>query len=151
MNKEKYIHPVYEFRICSSLQRLSIDILSSKGIFFKFPKVCFVFCFKKIAPLNEDTRHIYGFCNKFQARDCYEKLDLEALIKNNEGYFFLELAIENVTGKKLDTILIEDKKYFILSGTYFCPCILSIIQDYHVNRLQLDTTWNVLKKISFNY
>ena len=80
------------------------------------------------------------------ARDCYEKLDLEALKKNNEGYFFLELATENDTCKKLDTILIEDKKYFILSCTYFCPSIVSIIQDHNVNGLQLDTTWNVLEK-----
>ena len=75
----------------------------------------------------------------------YEKLDLEALIKNNEGYLFLELVTENDMGKKLDTILIEDKKYFILSGTYFCPSIVSIIQDHHVNGMQLDTTWNDFK------
>ena len=49
------------------------------------------------------------------------------LKKDNEGYFFLELATENDTGKKLDTILIDEKKLYILSGIYFCIYIVSII------------------------
>lgn len=111
-----------------------------------FQKFASFFVSKQFTPLNADTRQIYGFYNKFLAREYYQKLDLEALIKNNEGYFFLELSTENDTGKKLDTILIENKKHFILSGTYFCPYIVSIIQDHQVNGLQLDTTWSVLEK-----
>lgn len=76
----------------------------------------------------------------------YKNIGLDELINSTEGYFFLELSTSNNTGKKLDVCKIESETYYILGGTYFSPYIYNLVQDSHVNGIQLDTTWSILQQ-----
>lgn len=103
------------------------------------------FTHMKIEPNNFDTMQIYDFIESFKSTNFYEQINFNRFKKINEGYLFLNLVENNNTKKKLDKMLVEDKEYFILGGTFITPLASSLVCEPRVSGIMLDTTWKLLQ------
>ena len=99
----------------------------------------------QVAPFDDDTAPIYNFYDTFLNHKYYEKIDYTTFKKSTEGYMILYLIENNDTKKHLDTVVVNEKTFFILGGSYFSPFIEDIVKDPRVNGILLDTTWHALR------
>ena len=99
----------------------------------------------KIAPQTDDTSSIYDFYNSFILDSIYEPINFEILITKAEGYIYFHVAENNNTKKRLDSIMLNTKKYYILGATYISPYACCLIENKMVNGLMLDTTWHAIQ------